>query len=333
MNAVMGTTLHSADLPMDEIVRYVQECEAVGYEGFWLTEESAKEAFAVLALLARETRRIRLATAILSFYSRTPTLLAMGAATIWRLSGGRFALGIGTGGIGFMERGHGIPIERPLALARESTEIIRGLLTSKRFSYEGRRFHVRDFHLREGPIDGTLPIYLSALNPKMVATAAEVADGIIANWPSEEAIEEFRSIIARAASQAGRAPEACKILTLLMTGVDCEEEGARDAMRRAVAFYCASKHYHHIAQISGFGPQAAEVQAVWETGDFARATRLVSDAMVEKFTLTGSFADCRKKLRWLLDSGIYPIIYPVPRHDRMVEDHFAGIRLAAKYLS
>src|SRR3972149_638173 len=118
MAAEMGVTLHSGDMTTEELVRYVREAESLGYEGFWLTEESGKEAFATLALLAQATRRIRLATGIVSFYSRTPTLLAMSARTLHDFSGGRFALGIGTGGIGFMERGHGLAIERPLRRGR-----------------------------------------------------------------------------------------------------------------------------------------------------------------------------------------------------------------------
>jgi probable F420-dependent oxidoreductase len=323
--------LHTGDLGVDAILRYAREAESLGYEGFWLTEESGKEAFALLALLARATQRIRLGTGIVSFYSRTPTLLAMGASTIHRLSGGRFALGLGTGGIGFMERGHGIAIERPLRRAREAVAIVRGLLTSRRFSYEGSWFRVRDFHLREGPVDGPIPVYLSALNPKMVGVAAQVADGLISNWLTEEALEEFRAIIRREAAAAGRDPREVRILTLLMTCVDPGDEGAVSAMRRGLAFYCASPHYHHIAEVSGFGREAKQVKAAWDAGDFEGASRLVTDTMVEKFSLTGSPEACMRRLGRMLEAGVYPIVYPVPRRHRMVEDHFDTIRLAAQY--
>ena len=117
MQQEMGATLHTGDLGMQDLVRYAREAESLGYEGIWLTEESGKEAFATLAVLSQATQRIRLGTAIVNFYSRTPTLLAMGARTLFELSGGRFALGLGTGGVGFMERGHGLAIERPLRRA------------------------------------------------------------------------------------------------------------------------------------------------------------------------------------------------------------------------
>jgi len=329
----MGATLHTGDMSMADLVGYAREAETLGYEGFWLTEESGKEAFAVLALLAQATQRLTLGTGIVNFYSRTPTMLAIGASTIWRLSGGRMALGIGPGGIGFTERGHGVRIERPLARARETVAIVRGLLSSSRFSYDGRWFRVRDFRLREGPIDGNLPIYLSALNPKMVAVAAQVADGFISNWPTDESLAELREIIQREAGAVGRDPSEVKILTLLMTCPDPSDEAAVHAMRRGLAFYCASPHYHHIAEVSGFGAEARRVYEVWQMGDFAAAAGLVTDAMVERLSLTGSFDVCRARLQRMVGSGVYPLIYPIPRRERMVEDHLAAIRLAASYLS
>src|SRR5205823_1858087 len=165
--------------------------------GFWLTEENGKEAFSLLSLLARDTRRIRLATGIVNFYSRSPMTLAMSARTIDRLSGGRFALGLGTGGIGFTVRGHGIPIEKPVARAREVVEIVRGFLTQKRFSYDGQWYRVDAFHLREEPLERPLPIYLSALGPQMVRAAARHYDGFIMNWPTDEAIAAYRDIVER----------------------------------------------------------------------------------------------------------------------------------------
>jgi len=200
----MGVTLHTGDLDFDQISLYAREAEELDYEGFWLTEENGKEAFSLLSLLARDTSRIRLATGILNFYSRSPMTLAMGASTIFRLCGGRFSLGVGTGGIGFTERGHGLPIERPVARAREVVEIVRAYLTQRRFSYRGQWYDVKDFHLREGPIGGPLAIYLSALGPQMVRAAARHYDGFIMNWPTDEAIDEYRQMAAEAREGAAK---------------------------------------------------------------------------------------------------------------------------------
>jgi 5,10-methylenetetrahydromethanopterin reductase len=331
MQGEFGVTLHTGDLSFDEISRFARESEELGYHGFWLTEENGKEAFALLALLARDTSRIQLGTGIVNFYSRSPMTLAMGARTIWGLSGGRFLLGLGTGGVGFMTQGHGVSLDRPVARARETVEIVRRFLTERRFSYDGEWFKVRDFHLREGGVDGHLPIYLAALGPQMVRAAARHYDGFIMNWPTAAAIDEYREIVAREADAAGRDPAEVKILTLLQTVADPDDPTSVDAMRRGLAFYCGSEHYLHIADITGLGAEARKVKEVWETGDYRRAATLVTDDMVAAFSLWGSPAHCAAELRRLLAASVYPIIYPVPRHDRMVEDHFATIRLVAEY--
>ncbi len=112
-----------------------------------------------------------------------------------------------------------------------------------------------------------------------------------------------------------------------------EDEASVEAMRRGLAFYFASPHYHHIADISGYGAQARQVQAAWQSRDFAGASRLVTDAMVEKFAVMGSREQRRKKLRWMLDRNVYPIMYPIPRPEHTIEDHFLVIELVARYLS
>ena len=90
MQLDMGIMLHTADLPYRDIIRMAQEAEELGYHGYWITEESGKEAFSLLALLARETKRIRLGTAIVNFYSRSPMTLAMAARSLHDISEGRF---------------------------------------------------------------------------------------------------------------------------------------------------------------------------------------------------------------------------------------------------
>ena len=156
-----------------------------------------------------------------------------------------------------MQRGHGIHIEKPLARAKETVAIVRGLLTQKKFSYDGQWFKPNDFHLREGPIgQAAPPIWLAGLGPKMVGTAAQVADGVIANWLTEESLAEYRGLIAQGAAEGNRDPDGVQVATLLMTCVDPDDEAALFAARRGLAFYCASEHYLHIADICGLGADA-----------------------------------------------------------------------------
>ena len=328
----LGVMLHTGDMGYSDIVAFAKEAERLGYDDFCVTEESGKEAFSLLAAVAATTETIRVGTSIVNFYSRTPTLLAMAARSLHELSGGRFGpFGLGSGGIGFMQRGHGIELDRPVARARETVEIVRSLLSEPKTTYEGKWFHVKDFHLREGPLPSgsEIPIWLAALGPQMAAVAGKVADGLVTNWLIPESLEEFRGIVASSSAAAGRDPSAFTISSLTMVCADSDDEQARRAARRGVAFYCASEHYLHIADLAGHGATARRVKEAWETREFAKATDLVTDEMLEAFTLTGSDERCAQRLRWMLDEGVVPIIYPLPRSSSMVDDHFRVLGNAA----
>ncbi len=332
MDIDMGIILHTGDMPYADIVRLAQEAEELGYHGFWLTEEAGKEAFSLLALIARETSRINLCTGIVNFYSRSPMTLAMSAKSLHDMSGGRFGpFGMGTGGIGFMQRGHGIELDRPIGRAREVVEIVRGLLGEDRFSYpKGKWFKPDNFRLREGPItDKTIPLWLAALGPQMAEMAGKVADGMISNWLTPESMEIYRARIKKGADYAKRDPAEVRMATLSMMCADHANEDAVRAMKRGLAFYCASVHYHPIAEACGFGDDARAVQALWEKRDMEAATDAISDEFMKKMSITGPKETATEYLKWMKSENAYPIIYPLPRHSNMIEDHFLVMRNAA----
>src|ERR1043166_9339082 len=79
-----------------EIVDCVKLAEALGYESAWIAQGHGGDQFAVLAACARETSRIGLGTSITSVFVRTAPTIAMAAATVDDLSGGRVILWIGS---------------------------------------------------------------------------------------------------------------------------------------------------------------------------------------------------------------------------------------------
>src|SRR5437764_11876133 len=104
-----------------EIVDCVKLAETLGYESAWVAEGHGGDQFAVLAACARETSRIGLGTAITSVFVRTAPTIAMAAATVDDLSGGRFILGIGSSHKVQVEAEHGVLYAKPLtAPARPS---------------------------------------------------------------------------------------------------------------------------------------------------------------------------------------------------------------------
>lgn len=153
-----------------ELVDLAVHVEQAGLDAVSIGEYASDDAFALAAAIAVRTERIRIETSVVSVVSRSSPLLAMGAATVDDLSGGRFVLGLGAGSP-VVARFHGQPFDRPLDSVARTVAEVRSLLA-------GERLDERRFELRMPP-PGTLPIMLSALNPGMVRLAATATEGVM----------------------------------------------------------------------------------------------------------------------------------------------------------
>jgi len=327
----MGVTMaNNPGMTLDQIVDYARLAERLGYESFWITEDNIRDAFVVLDRVARGTERIRLGTGITSIYARTPTTIALSAATVQNDAGGRLFLGLGIGGIGFVTRGHGATIERPVARMREAVEIVRALVRGDRLKFRGTFYTVEDFHLRE-PARFDVPIYLAALNPLMTRLGGEVAEGILTNFLTVERCErQVKPWLAEGRARAGRTGPPPLVGTLALTPAEPESPEALLPVRRRMAFYGSSPHYHDVIGAGGFGEQARRIHGAWFAGQQDQAVELVSREMAEHFTLAGSRDKVVGQLADYRRAEIYPVVYPLPRPGRLVEDYAAAITHAAE---
>ena len=103
--------------------RHVQDLESAGIDYLWTGEAYTADAVSTMGFLAAVTTRVQIGSSIIPIYSRTPTLLAMTAVGLDRLSNGRFVLGIGASGPQVIEGWHGVPYDSPLGRTREIIEI------------------------------------------------------------------------------------------------------------------------------------------------------------------------------------------------------------------
>ncbi|MGH7417531.1 MAG: LLM class flavin-dependent oxidoreductase, partial [Candidatus Rokuibacteriota bacterium] len=146
-----------------EIVECVRLAEELGYESAWMTEGHGGDQFAILAACAVATHRITLGTAISSVFVRSAPTIAMAAATVDHLSGGRFILGLGSSHRVQVEGEHGIPFVQPVQRLRETIEIVRALLHDGTVSFPGRVIGIERFDLWFTPGRREIPIYVAAL--------------------------------------------------------------------------------------------------------------------------------------------------------------------------
>src|SRR5919112_1245883 len=168
-----GLTLPLAGRALPEHEEVVRRAEAAGYTDLWTGETSGPDGFTPLALAAAWSERMRLGTGVVNPYTRGPAVLAQHAAALADASGGRFVLGIGSSSNVIVERWNGVPFVKPLSKVREAVESLRPVLAGERGP--------GGFKLETAPAH-EIPIVVAALRGKMLALAAEVADGAFTNF-------------------------------------------------------------------------------------------------------------------------------------------------------
>src|SRR5580658_2052289 len=172
-----------------ESARQAAELEKAGLDVVWVAEAYSNDAPSFMGYLAAKTERVQIGAAILPIYTRTPTLIAMTAAGVDAMSGGRCVLGLGASGPQVIEGFHGVPYDRPLTRTREIIDVCRKVWAREApLTHDGAVFHIP---LPEGqgtglgkalkiighPERSRIPIWVAALGEKNVTMAAEVADG------------------------------------------------------------------------------------------------------------------------------------------------------------
>lgn len=291
----------------NDITEMTQFAERLGFDRAWIIETNDRDAFSLATQMALATERILIGTNIVSVFSRTPTLLAMGAFTLDEVSGQRFILGIGPGGTEIISHGHGVPFEKPVARVREAIDIIRTLVEGKRLSYEGRFFKIqRDFRLRLGAERGDLPIYISAINPKMLELAGEKADGVILTHAPLEAAEDVKKHIALGAARAGRDPSKVHICSNQPVGVNHPEAALN--LRKAIAWHLASRTFDWFLSHTPYVGLIERVRELWWSGRREEGARLIADEVLNTFGLGYRDEVIQERVKKYLRAGITPVL-------------------------
>ncbi|MDQ6919332.1 MAG: LLM class flavin-dependent oxidoreductase [Candidatus Dormibacteraeota bacterium] len=151
--------------------------EHLGYDSLWASQlPPARETPLVLATYAAATSKIGLGTAVMPIYTRHPTAMAQMALTLDEIAGGRFRLGIGVSHQVTVESMWGLRLVHPVEAMREYAGIVRSLITTGSASAVGEHFSAHTSYT--GPRREDLPILISALSPRMLELAGEIADGV-----------------------------------------------------------------------------------------------------------------------------------------------------------
>ncbi len=287
-------------------INQVLECSEIlsktKVDTIWVPETWGMENFSMLSAVSVKTSTQKIGSSIINIYSRSPSVIAMGAATVDTLSNGRLILGLGTSSLPIIDDFHGYKFENPIQRMKEYVEIIRLILSGKQVKYTGEIFNLNGFSLLIKPKRETIPIYLAAVNQKMVDLAWNIGDGVIFYL---RPLNEMKKTISKMQTRK-KINITCQIITCVAE----DSEKAVERAKKTVAFYVSvGKVYRDFLAKNGFKNDIDNIFAEFKKTGFKSNHQFVSDSMIKSLCISGNSEECKKQLQNFRQTGLdLPII-------------------------
>ena len=297
-----GLIFSGGGVGMRKMVELASQAEQAGVDSIYLTE-AWRSGFVGLAAIAMATERVEIGPYILNAYARSVWVTAMSAVDLDELSGGRLVLGVGSGNKHINDVWQGVPRERPLRKMEEYVTLLRkavGTPLGETLQWRGE-MHRMNWAPSVPPLRPAIPVYLAALYPRMTAVAGRVADGLaLGALLSPEYIRDaLQPVFRRAATEAGRDPDALGTYFAPFVSVDEDEAVARNAARSAICrLYDPLPHpyYHHLLCEQGFAEAAEAAAKHVPEGRMEQAMEAMGDEVLDKVAIVGTIEQCRSQL-------------------------------------
>jgi F420-dependent oxidoreductase-like protein len=317
----LGATVGMRDDP-EGFAAQARRLEDAGVEYLWTGEAYTADAVSTMGFLAAVTKKAQIGSSILPLYSRTPTLLAMTAVGLDKLSGGRSILGLGASGPQVIEGFHGVPYDAPLGRTREIIDICRMVWRRDRLVHDGASYHMplpegqgtglgKALKIMDHPVRERIPIYVASLGPKNVEMTAELAEGWLPlhYWP-EQAHALWRTSLESGRAKRDADMPPLEIVAGGSLAIGDDVANLRDRDRPMLALYFGGmgakgkNFYNDVLKRYGYEREAEQIQDLYLGGDRKGAAALVPDDLVAGMSLVGDAGFVKDRVAAYQDSGV-----------------------------
>ena len=288
------TPLHIADFAAG-----AAQAEELGIDAV-LVEETKDDPYQLLALGAAATSSIGIGTSVAMAFPRSPTITAMSAWSLQKLSQGRFILGLGSQVRGHVRRRFGMEWHAPAPWMRDYINAMRAVWdcwqNGTKLDFESEHYNINLMVplFNPGPIDHPeIPIHVAAIGPNMVAMAGEVADGVRLHPVCTPRFidEEVHPHIARGASRTDRDPASVDVCMKPLVGTAPDEQAlaaVTRTVRARVAFYLSTPSYRRTFELHGWGDIAEQASRLSKEQQWDALPDLVHDEMLHTVATLGT---------------------------------------------
>ncbi|MCC6612961.1 MAG: LLM class flavin-dependent oxidoreductase [Anaerolineae bacterium] len=300
------------DLPVHEYVRLAQAAEHWGFDQFWVSDDLfLRSAPVILTAIAVATERIEIGTCIVNPYTLHPAEMAMMAATLDEVSGGRFNLGLSSGAAEFL-KWVGITPDKPVTAVRDTVRAMNRLTANKRAALDGQFLQWTDEAYLRFESERRIPIYIGAMSPNMLRLIGEVADGGLPLLLPPEHYETVLPYIHEGAAKTGRDVRDVDVAACIWCSLADDRAAAEDILREKIAYYghAMSPLIWERLGLTQEDFRPIE-QAIMRDDDKERAKAMVTPDML-RIGVVGTAADLIERLEGLVAQGARHLSFGPP---------------------
>jgi F420-dependent oxidoreductase-like protein len=209
----------SAAQDWEPVLAIAAHAERTGWDGVWVADHfmpgfgdtggPTNEALAYVAALAATVPRVRIGTLVCGNTYRHPAVLAKQAATVDRISGGRFVLGLGAGWQENEHAAYGIPfftVRERLDRLDEACRVVKALTTADRSDLDGRFYALHDAPLSPKPVQQPLPLLVGGGGERRTLRIAAMYADQWNCWGTPDVLAHKISVLERHCAEVGRDP-------------------------------------------------------------------------------------------------------------------------------
>ncbi|HEY7062327.1 MAG TPA: LLM class flavin-dependent oxidoreductase [Chloroflexota bacterium] len=314
--------------------RVARAAEAEGWDGLAVTESQNiyGDPYVALALAARATERLRLATGVVNPVTRHPAVTAAAIATLHAESGGRAVLGIGRGDSALAHLGRP---PAPLPLLAEYVARVQGYLRGEAVAIDGVESRLEWLPALGLP---KVPVNVTATGPRGIALGARLAEWVTFTVGADRERIAGAVATARAArQQAGLDPATVSLGAYLPIAVHSNIAVARELVRGVVGIHA---HFSGMAGATAASLAPADravVEGLRREYDLAHHgmgqaahARLLDDAFMDRFAIVGSADRCLARLEALVALGLDRLVLTTSARDALGPDQQLAAMLLAR---
>jgi 5,10-methylenetetrahydromethanopterin reductase len=300
--------------PIPKLVEQVQLAERIGFESAWVIDSQliCRDVFVTLAACLASTSRISLATGVTNPLTRHVSATASAIATLEEMYPGRVLAGVGTGFSSL--RTVGMPAAKATELERFVVDL-KALLRKDSVDFENR---VRGgMTWLERPF--SVPVVVAASGPKITRLAARIADGaILLQGVAPDLLDRGLGWFEDGAKSAGRDPDQLTITCWTPLGIGLTSATGRDDVRARVAsaIMQTNPDWFEGEERDAIRKLKASYQDYKHASSRPDHAALISDRMVERYSIAGDAVEVSERLASLLAH---------PRLDRVVLTPQGGV--------